>query len=121
MITISSKSPASSLEINNFLVLIQFDLPSGFIDFYKSSNGAIINGSEDYVEIWNLSDIPKFNKGYCVEEFAPEFYIFGSNGGGSAYAIEKNTSFIYQFEFIGMPELAILKGKTFKEFLNSLK
>ncbi|MGE8380067.1 MAG: hypothetical protein ACN6PN_16995 [Sphingobacterium sp.] len=50
-----------------------------------------------------------------------DFFIFGSNGGGTAYAVKKSTSDIYEIPFIGMSnEEAVFKNKTFSEFIDGL-
>ncbi len=50
----------------------------------------------------------------------PNFFIFGSDGGDTAFAIEKSTGRIFEMPFIGMSrEEAVLKSNTFDEFLKS--
>ena len=110
--------PPSEAEVENFLKEINFNLPVGFIDFYKETNGADIISNESNIFLWPISDIVRLNKEYNVEEYAPEFMIFGSDGGGMVYAIEKDTGDIYEIPFIGMSkEEAIFKNKTFSEFI----
>lgn len=79
-----------------------FKLPTGFIEFFKGSNGADINTSGRYIILWPLTNMIQLNKDYSVGEFAPDFFIFGSDGGDIAYAIEKQSGFIYEMPFIGM-------------------
>ena len=74
-----------------------------------------------YVMLWPLTNLFKNNEEYEVHIYAPEFFIFGSDGGGTAYAIEKETGNIFEIPFIGMSkEEAIFLAKTFHEFLQSL-
>ena len=61
------------------------------------------------------------NRDYNVDEYATDFFIFGSNGGGAAYAVKKSASDIYEIPFIGMSnEEAVFKNKTFSEFIAGL-
>jgi hypothetical protein len=107
-------------ELQEFLNNIQFNLPDDFLDFYKKANGGSIYFSEDFVNLWRLADIEKLNKDYNVDKYAPDFLIFGSDGGDTAYAIGKLTGHIYEMPFIGMSnEESIFKCKTFSEFLSS--
>ncbi|MGJ1409065.1 hypothetical protein ACR78Z_05270 [Sphingobacterium thalpophilum] len=52
---------------------------------------------------------------------APEFFIFGSDGGDTAFAIERSTGAIFEMPFIGMSkEEAVFRSKTFTDFLEEL-
>ena len=63
----------------------------------------------------------QLNKEYSVEEYAPKLFIFGSDGGDTAFAIEKSTGDIYEMPFIGMSkEEAVFKNKTFSEFIENI-
>jgi SMI1 / KNR4 family (SUKH-1) len=118
---IDKKTPPTIVEIDTFLKEVAFNLSDGFIDFFKESNGADISGDEVYIIFWELNEVIELNKEYQVEQYAPGFFIFGSNGGGEAFAIEKNTGNIYEIPFIGMSkEEAIFKSKSFKEFIESI-
>ena len=118
MINIDRNDPPRSDEIDDFVKQITFNLPEGFIDFFKETNGANITSDNSYVALWPVTDMLQLNEGYKVSEFAPEFFLFGSNGGGEAYAIEKDTGYIFEIPFIVMAkEDAILKSKTFAEFI----
>jgi SMI1 / KNR4 family (SUKH-1) len=118
MVTIERNSPSTSKEIKSFLKVLDFDLPFGFIDFFRKTNGVNISNENEYFFLWKLTDMVQLNKEYNVKEFAPEFFIFGSNGGDTAFAIEKDTGYIYEIPFIGMSkEEALLKSKTFEGFI----
>jgi hypothetical protein len=70
--------------------------------------------------IWPLTELVKLNQDYQVEEYAPGFFIFGSDGGGESYCIEKETGYIYEMPFIGMSnQEASFKFETFTQFLAS--
>ena len=60
----------------------------------------------------------ELNKDYKVDEFAPCFFIFGSDSGGTALAIEKPTGQIYEMPFIGMSEEDFsFRSNTFYDFI----
>lgn len=119
MIEIIKNDPTQENEIIVFLNNINFKLPDGFIEFYRSSNGAEINKEEKYCDLWLISELIQLNVDYNVLEYAPNFFIFGSNGIGSAFGIEKKSGYIYEIPFIGMSnEEAIFIGKDFNEFIN---
>lgn len=118
---IKKNKPSTQNEVDIFLEKIDFKLPVGYIDFMKGANGAEIITEENYVLLWPLNEIFQNNQDYRVEEFAGDFVIIGSNGGGEAFVIEKESGNIYMMPFIGMGrEDAILMGKTFSEFMEGL-
>lgn len=62
----------------------------------------------------------QLNKDYDIEIYAPEFFIFGSDGGYTAFTIEKSTGKIFEMPFIGMEkEGATFIASSFDEFLKS--
>ncbi|HBK70988.1 MAG TPA: hypothetical protein DDZ39_04905 [Flavobacteriaceae bacterium] len=117
MIEIEKQETLTSNEIDDFTKSIDFILPKDFIIFYKMSNGGIINSEEKYINLWKLTEMKQLNIGYCTDEFFPNFFIFASNGGGTAYFIKKNTSLIYEAEFIDSVNDLKLICKTFTEFI----
>lgn len=71
--------------------------------------------------LWPLTDMIDLNKQYGVDEYAPEFFFFGSNGGDGGFAFEKKTGYIYEMRFIGMSkDEAVFKSKTFTSFLHDI-
>ncbi|MDB5199435.1 MAG: hypothetical protein JWO92_1398 [Chitinophagaceae bacterium] len=118
---ITKNSSPDAAEVEKFLKEIDFVLPHGFIDFFKEANGAEISTDRGYIFLWELTDMIRLNKEYKVDTFAPEFFLFGSDGGGEAYAIEKLSGYIFQIPFIGMnKEDAIFKYKDFATLLESV-
>ena len=118
MATIDRNTVPTLKEIEIFLRQIDFKLPDGFINFFMETNGADINKNGHYIILWPLRAMIQLNRDYSVEEFAPDFFIFGSDGGDTAYAIEKQSGFIYEMPFIGMSrEEAVFCEKNFIAFV----
>lgn len=121
MATIDRNAAPTTEERETFLGKIDFKLPEGFLNFFKEANGAEISTDERYVVLWALTEMVQLNKEYNVEEYAPDFFIIGSDGGDTAFAIEKSTGDIYEMPFIGMSkEEAVFKNKTFTEFIDGI-
>lgn len=121
MTTIDRNDPPTDKEVEDFLKHADFSLPAGFIDFFKHTNGADVYTDENYILLWPLTDMATLNKDYNVAEYAPEFFVFGSDGGDTAYAIERKSGDIYEMPFIGMSrEEAVFKDKTFTNFIETL-
>jgi hypothetical protein len=119
MTSIEKNEVPQQEEINNFLKKVDFELPLGFIDFFKQSNGADINLDDgEFILFWPITEMFELNEDYNVNLYAPGFFLFGSNGGETAYAIEKQSGFIFEIPFVPMSiELANLKSKTFTDFI----
>jgi hypothetical protein len=119
---IEKNSPAEKENIERFLKAIDFTFPPSLIDFFKQSNGAKIYGTESFVVLWPITELVKINQDYQVEDNAPEFFLFGTDGGGEAYAIEKATGAIFMLPFIVMSkDDAIFMNETFSGFLEQLE
>jgi len=120
--TVKKKEPVSAKELITFIDNIDFELPKGFIEFFSDSNGATICNKNGCIVLWPLTDMIKLNKEYFVNELAPGYFIFGSDGGDIAYCIEKETAHIYDMPFVGMLCDVCLVSESFTEFLkNSLE
>ncbi len=118
MATIDRNSAPNKNEIEVFLKQLNFQLPKEFIDFFKEANGADINTDEEYILLWAVTDMVNLNKEYNVEEYAPDFFIFGTDGGDTAFALEKSTGDIYEMPFIGMSkEESVFRSKSFNQFI----
>ena len=121
MATIKKNEAPTIVEMENFIKHVNFNLPEGFVSFFGKANGAEISTADNYISLWPLMSMMHLNKEYNVEEYAPEFFIFGSDGGDTAFAIEKSTGYIHEMPFIGMSrEEAIFKAKTFTSFIDFL-
>lgn len=105
-----------------FLSRVEFTLPAGYEKFIRSSNGAEGFLNNAYLILWPIEDLFAHNEGYRVEEYAPGFFIIGSDGGGNSYAVDKQTGALYEIPFIGMSrEEATWVAKDFDDFIETLK
>lgn len=97
-------------------------LPDDLYTLYKESNGAEGVIGDGYLILWPLSELIDLNRAYNVEKFAPDFFLFGSDGGDIAYGVERNTIRIYQMPFIGMSEAeAELIGNSLSDLLDHIE
>jgi len=67
-------------------------------------------------------ELLRLNQAYEVAEYAPALFLFGSNGGGEAYAFDRaSKGAIVAVPFVGMDvSLAQLQAPSFKEFIERL-
>lgn len=73
MATIDRNTAPTSDEVEAFLVQVEFNLPKGFIEFFKEANGADISTDERYVVLWALTEMVQLNKEYTLQSMLPNF------------------------------------------------
>ena len=99
-------------------------LPSDYVEFLKLADGGEGFISKDaYLAVWGIEELPSMNQSYEVQRYAPGLLLFGSDGGGEAYAFDTRDPRwrIVQVPFVGMNhKSARYIATTFSAFLESL-
>lgn len=114
-------SPTTEDQIQKIEKHFQIKFPSEYVEFMLQSSGAEGFVNEEYLKLWKVEDLPQMNEGYKADEFFPGLILFGSDGGGEAYAFDKKENMsIVNPPFIGSSEDIRKCGKTFTEFLQYL-
>lgn len=54
-----------------------------------------------WYRIWNPNEIDQFNEDYEIQEYAPDFIGFGSNGGGELLVVDSHGA-VFALPAIGM-------------------
>jgi RimJ/RimL family protein N-acetyltransferase/cell wall assembly regulator SMI1 len=100
------------------------ELPEDYQAFLRKTNGGAGFLGEAYVSLWRGEELKQKNEDYQVAEFAPGLLIFGSDGGGEAYAFDMHETpwKVVQVPFIGMrdADVAWPMGSSFTEFLKKV-
>lgn len=114
--------PPSPAAMAEFLARIPFELPKGFLEFMREHSGAEGTVGRQYLALWPLETIHERNAQYGVTEFAPHLLLFGSDGGGEAYAFDSRVipPRIVRVPFVGFDD-EIDFGSEFLEFLWRLR
>jgi len=101
---------------------IDFKLPGDYLDFIAEVDGCEGMIGNTYLSLWRAEDLIGSNENYRTNEFAPGYFIIGSNLGGTAYAFNKKDGSVISFELISMlmEDRPFLLGRSFTEFLLSL-
>jgi hypothetical protein len=103
---------------------LRLEPPHDYREFLRASNGGEGFLGQNYVMLWKAEELKPLNAGYEVARFAPGLFLFGSDGGGEAYAfdIREDPWVVIQVPFIGMsdPQYAIPLGRSFTEFLKNV-
>lgn len=99
-------------------------VPEEYLAFMRVSNGAEgFVGEGGYLLLWPIQKLVKHNRDYAVGERAPGLFLFGSDGGGEAYAFDtrRRDMPIVDVPFVGMSlEHVRPCGRSFLEFLQHL-
>lgn len=100
------------------------ELPPEYVQFVKRSNGAEgFVGESSYLMLWPVEELLEMNEAYEIKEYAPGLLLFGSDGGGEAYAFDLRYMHkpIVRVPFVGLSIDDIVHvGDTFSAFLKAL-
>ena len=84
--------PASYDAVARCQSKLRFLLPADYVQFLEQMNGGEGFVGKNYLRAWPVEDLIQFNKDYLVDEAAPELFLFGSSGGGDAFAFDTRSS-----------------------------
>lgn len=103
---------------------LKAELPPDYTEFLRTSNGGEGFVGKSYIALWRAEELKTLNDSYEVAQFAPGLLLFGSDGGGEAYAFDTRESpwVIVRVPFIGIADAqsAIPLNRSFVEFLQNL-
>ena len=112
--------PVDALSIRQFESEAGLRLPEDYAQFLQQADGGEGFVGNAYVILWRVGELLEMNIAYQVAEFAPGLFLFGSDGGGEAFAFDARTEAkpIVSVPFVGMElKLARPLGANFKAFL----
>src|SRR5712672_1170534 len=85
--------PASPALIAQSRAKFSFQLPADYVQFLQQMNGGEGSlGENAYVVLSRVEQLGEMNAACEVAEFAPELFLFGSNGAGEAFAYDTRVS-----------------------------
>ena len=108
---------ASSESLNALIVRLGYHLPSDYLSFMQTTNGAEGSLDSSYVVIWPVEEVAPLNEAHAVAEFAPNLVLFGSDGGSTGYGFDTSSpgSAIVAIDLI-LTDVVEPMGSTFLEF-----
>jgi hypothetical protein len=118
-----ARPPATPDSVARCQSQLRFQLPPDYVQFLEQMNGGEGFVGENYLRAWPVEDLIQYNKDYRVEEAAPGLFVFGSSGGGEAFAFDTRVmpSPIVAVPFVVMRlEDAIALAPNFDSFLQHL-
>lgn len=119
----SSNDPGNSSNLGEVEKHFGCALPAQYRKFMHEQDGGegFIGGQ--YLILWRAVELIEFNREYEVEKYAPGLMLFGSTGGGEAFAFDTrdNLMRVVMIPFIGMSlGDVIFVADTFENFLSNL-
>jgi len=115
---------APEQELTIFRKVTGLTLPEDYLSFMRRCNGGEGYIGDEYLMLWRLGELEKFNREYEVHEYIPDVLLFGSTGGGDAYGFRTilSGSEVVKVPFIGMSSnLCKRIAGSFTEFLETLE
>lgn len=98
-------------------------MPDEYARFLQKMNGGEGFVGNAYVILWRVEELLEMNRAYHVVEYAAGLFLFGSDGGGEAFAfdIRFDAKPIVSVPFVGM-DLSLIRpvAQDFKTFLEEL-
>jgi SMI1 / KNR4 family (SUKH-1) len=120
----NANPPASPISIARCQADLGLPLPTDYVRFLRKMNGGEgFLGENAYLVLWRAEELAEMNAGYKIPESPRELCLFGSNGGGEAFAFDTRTvpPPIVVVPFVGLDwNDAILIATSFREFLETL-
>lgn len=98
-------------------------LPNEYREFLQRHNGGEGFIGNQYIILWRAEELIETNRSYQVQEYAPGLFLFGSDGGGEAFAFDTHTDAkpIVSVPFVGMGLNEVRPvAANFGEFLQEL-
>ena len=100
------------------------NLPKGYIEYMESVPP--MSGDTDFdmgvgYELEPLTAVERLNRDVGIEEFAPGFIAFATDGGNELFVFDASGK-VYLMPMVGMePKVAVLLADSFAEFLQHLR
>jgi len=81
-------------------------LPTEYVAFMLGQDGGEGFVGENYVMLWQVKDLPDTNAAYQVAQRVNGLVLFGSDGGGEAFAFDtRNEDKVVVVPFVGMADV----------------
>jgi len=110
-------------DYENILKVRAMDLPTDYLDFISTCNGACGTLGEYGIHaiFWTVGDILALNPYYKEDEFSQSVIIVGSSGGGTNYGYYPKEGIFFHTDVYMMNAKEITRcGPTFFDFVQYL-
>lgn len=116
--------PATSDLVKSAELALNLQLPKDYVQFLNYANGGEgFIGPNAYVMLWRVEELAQMNLAYEAARYVPGLLIFGSDGGGEAFAFDTRAEGmpVVSVPFVGMaPNVISTVAPNFSSFLEQL-
>ncbi len=115
--------PADASSIRQVETDMRLRLPDDYAQFLQQWDGGEGFIGNAYLILWRAGELIEMNKAYQVTDYAPGLFLFGTDGGGEAFAFDtrSNAMRIVSVPFVGMElKAARSVASNFTTFLEEL-
>lgn len=120
------EAPASPEAIQELVAEAEIELPEEYLTLLLYSNGGEgeLAVEPGWFQLWPAEKVVGLNKGYEVEKNVPEFFGFGSSGGGEMLAFDSREGQpwkVVMIPFVPMTvEHAVVIADDFEAFIRAM-
>jgi hypothetical protein len=115
--------PATASSIRQVEGKAKLRFPEEYTQFLQKMDGGEGFIDRAYAIFWRVGELLEMNEAYQVSDYAPGLFLFGSDGGGEAFAFDARSDVmeIVCVPFVGM-DLKLVRpmASNFKVFLDEL-
>jgi SMI1/KNR4 family protein SUKH-1 len=115
--------PADTSSMRQLETDASIRLPEDYARFLLEVDGGEGFVGDTYLILWRAGELLAMNEAYQVPEYAPGLFLFGSDGGGEAFAFDTRSDAkpIVSVPLVGM-ELKVVRlvASNFTAFLEEL-
>ena len=118
---------ATDADIDAFVTSSPFPLPADYLELLRVVNGgeaftaATANWNCSYLVLWPTKVVLQFSAEYGLNEFAPSYFAFATNGAGELFVLDKRRTddAVFILPAIGMADdgAAMLFADSFNRFV----
>jgi hypothetical protein len=86
----TSAKPATKTAIQQLVKGAGVELPKDYLEFLGKSDGGEgeLGVKPGWIRLWPAKEVMAANQDYCVAEFLPGFFAFGSSGSDEMFAFD---------------------------------
>ncbi|QEX18343.1 hypothetical protein FRZ44_36480 [Hypericibacter terrae] len=123
LVDFNGNPPATPASLRLFEMTAGLALPQDYVDFLRYENGGEGFIGSAYLILWRVEELLELNRAYQVTDYAPGLLLFGSDGGGEAFAFDRRSDIapVVLVPFVGM-DLKLIRplASTFTAFLEAM-
>ncbi len=97
-------------------------LPKDYLNFMSEHNGGEgAVGENLYMRLYKLEELIDYNNDYEISKYLPDFFIFGTDGGGMLFGYDSKKELYYAVDSCSMDEDDMFyEADSLESFINTM-